>query len=84
MNKLLISSLHIAVEETEDLAGEFVKLSDFARLNKDAETQREIHALTDRTLIACAKIMTHARFLDLSTSTTPHVSDDSEVGDDAE
>lgn len=79
----LIASLRYAVEETEDLVVAFDKLYGLVWAIEDAQTLHEIQALIDRMKDAGASIVSTAITIDLSISLSPHISDDSEGGDDA-
>lgn len=79
----LISSLRYAVEETEELDVELDMLHDLVRVIEDEETLCEIQALADRIRNASASIMATAIAIDFLISLNPHMSDASEVGDDA-
>lgn len=79
----LLSSLRYAVEETEDLVVAFDKLYGLEWAIEDAQTLHETQALIDRMKDAGASIVSTAITIDLSISLSPHMSDDSEGGDDA-
>ena len=79
----LIASLRDAVEETEELDVELDTLHDLVRVIEDEEALCEIQALADRIRNASASIMATAIAIDFLISHSPHISDDSEGGDDA-
>ena len=79
----LIASLRDAVWETEELDIELDTLHDLVGGIEDEKALREIQTLADRIRNASASIMATAIAIDFLISHSPHISDDSEGGDDA-